>query len=140
VLKIVNHQSKHKKKIDSGQFIDSGNIGHTRHRTMRNKTITQKAKKNESTNLTKNGRGGEGAEPKCSQRVNNLCISRHPLWYLNQVGVKCCQLWGEKKIYVKGRRSTAILEMDNSQRLVSSVRDEIRSKTSTLKFFFVVNS
>jgi hypothetical protein len=45
-----------------------------------------------------------------------------------------------KKIYVKGRRSTAILEMDNSQRLVSSVRDEIRSKTSTLKFFFVVNS
>ena len=53
---------------------------------------------------------------------------------------KVLSVMREKKIYVKGRRSTAILEMDNSQRLVSSVRDEIRSKTSTLKFFFVVNS
>ena len=60
MLKIVNHQSKHKKKTDSGQFIDSGNIGHTRHRTMRNKTITQKAKKMSKPTSPKTGEEGKG--------------------------------------------------------------------------------
>jgi hypothetical protein len=51
----VSTRKKSRCGINSGQFIDSGNIGHTRHRTMRNKTITQKAKKMSKPTSPKTG-------------------------------------------------------------------------------------